>query len=66
MLSHIAYVVEGEIHHGGVIDIDLYNQPMRLLLVDGGAVFGGSTDFGGTADLRAQHQGERDGDHSDN
>jgi hypothetical protein len=31
---------------------------MRLLLV------GGSADFGGSADLRAQHQGERNGDHA--
>jgi len=31
---------------------------MRLLLD------GGCADFGGSADLRAQHQGERNGGHS--
>jgi hypothetical protein len=64
---------EDEIHNGGIIDVDLYSQPMQLLLVGGGADFGGRTDFGGstdfgrstdlrrTADLRAQHQGKRIG-----
>jgi hypothetical protein len=33
MLSHIAHVIQGEIHNGGVIDVDLHNRPMRLLLV---------------------------------
>src|SRR5436309_5733859 len=46
MLSRIAHVIEGEIHNGWVIDIDLLSQPMRLLLVGGGAHFGRSTDFG--------------------
>jgi hypothetical protein len=64
MLSHIAHVIEGETHNGGVIDVDLHSQPMRLLLVVGGADFGRSIDFGGSADLRAQHQGERNGGHS--
>ena len=47
ILSRIAHVIEGEIHNGGVIDVDLHSQPMRLRLV-GGAVadFGGSPDFG--------------------
>jgi hypothetical protein len=64
MLSHIAHVIEGETHNGGVIDVDLHSQPMRLLLVVGSADFGRSIDFGGSADLRAQHQGERNGGHS--
>jgi hypothetical protein len=76
MLSRIAHVIEGEIHNGGVIDVDLHSQPMRLLLVGGGADFGGSSDFGRgselvrsanlrrAADLRAQHQGQRNRGHS--
>ncbi len=93
ILSRIAHVIEGEIHNGGVIDVDLHSQPMRVRLVgvsdfgvstDFGAStdFGERTDFGGsmdlgrgtdlvgsavlrrTADLRAQHQGERNGGHS--
>jgi hypothetical protein len=64
MVSHIAHVVEGEIHNGGVIDVDLHSHPMRLLLIGGSADFGRSTDFGGAADLRAQHQSEHSGSHS--
>ncbi len=48
MLIHVAHVIEGEIHNGGVIDVDLHSHPMRLLLA------GGRTDLGGSADLRAQ------------
>jgi hypothetical protein len=48
MLIHVAHVIEVEIHNGGVIDVDLHSHPMRLLLA------GGSTDLGGSADLRAQ------------
>jgi hypothetical protein len=76
MLSRIAHVIEGEIHNGGVINVDPHGQPMRLISVGGGADFGGSTDFGRgtdvrriadlrrTGDLRAHHQGERNGSHS--
>jgi hypothetical protein len=62
--------IEDEIHNGGVIDVDLYSQPMQLLLVGGGADFGGRTDFGGSTDfgrrtyLRAQRQGKRNGGRS--
>ncbi len=45
VLSHIAHVIEGAIHNGGVIDVDLHGHPMRLLLVGGSADFGWSTDF---------------------
>ena len=55
MLSHVAHVIEGEIHNGGVVDVDLLSYPMQLLVV------GGSTGLGGRADLRAQQQGERNG-----
>jgi hypothetical protein len=42
MLSNIVHVIEGEIHNDGVIDVDLHNQPMRLLLVGSGADLLGS------------------------
>jgi hypothetical protein len=58
MLSHVAHVIECEIHNGGVIDVDLHSHPVQLLLV------GGSTGLGGRADLRAQQQGERNAGHS--
>jgi len=57
MLSHVADVIEGKIHNGGAMDVDLHSHPMQLLLV------GGSTGLGGRADLRTQQQGERNGGH---
>ena len=66
MLSHVAYVVEGEIHDGGVIDVDLHGHSMRQLLVGGRSDPGRSTEFGGDADLRARHQGEHGGHASEN
>ena len=56
MLSHVAHVIEDEIHNGGIIYVDLHGHPMRLLLVGGRADFGRSTDFGGITDLRAQQR----------
>jgi hypothetical protein len=51
MLSHIAHVIEGEIHNDGIIDVDLHSQPMRLLLPGSGAdLLGSSADFGGGTD----------------
>jgi hypothetical protein len=54
MLNYIVHVIKGEIHNGGVIDVDLHNQPMRLPLVGRGADFGRSPELGRNAELRAQ------------
>src|ERR1700730_4167055 len=50
ILSHIAHVIEGKIHNGGIVDVDLHNQPMRLLLLGRAADFGRRTAFGRNAD----------------
>src|SRR3984893_1580615 len=54
MLNYIVHVIKGEIHNGGVIDVDLHNQPMRLPLVGRGADFCRSPELGRNAELRAQ------------
>ena len=64
MLSHIVHVIEARLITAGSLTSIFNSQPMRLLLVVGSADFGRSIDFGGSADLRAQHQGERNGGHS--
>jgi hypothetical protein len=70
MLSCIADVIESEIHRCGVIDVDLYREPMWPRTIGGGGHLGvsidlcGSAALRGTAGLGAQHQGESHGGHA--
>ena len=41
MLDRIAHIIECEIYSGGVIDVDLHSQPMRLLFFGAALILGG-------------------------
>jgi hypothetical protein len=70
VLHRIAHIIENEIHGRGVIDVNLYGEPMRLRSVDAGGHSGVCIDFAEsagwrrTASLSAQHQGEPNSGHA--